>query len=113
MENNEELRQLVDLSYNDELRNSNININTIRNSSLSNDLSNKLYNHLLRFSFLSFKNYYKQITDIPPLNQLLNYIKTDLEIFLKNKNINYLNFYQNIMEINSLLIIIIIIYQQY
>ena len=92
LENNEELRQLVDLPYNDELRNSNNNINTIRNSSLSNDLSNKLYNHLLRFSFLSVKNYYKQITDIPPLNQLLNYIKTDLEIFLKNKHINFFKF---------------------
>ena len=91
IENNEELRQLVDLPYNDEVINSFSNIiNTIRNSSLDKNLANKLYNYLIRFTFFSIKNFYKQIIDIPPSNQLLNYIKKDLEIFLKN---NHYNFY--------------------
>lgn len=92
LENNEELRPLVDLPYKDEFRNSR---NTIQNSRLNNDLANKLYEHLFNFTFISDKNFYKQITDIPPLNQLLNYIKTDLEIFYKNNHTNFINFLSN------------------
>ena len=91
IENNEELRQLVDLPYNNDIINSFSNIiNTIRNSCLGEDPSYKLYNYLIRFTFFSEKNFYKQIIDIPPSNQLLNYIKKDSEIFLKN---NHYNFY--------------------
>ena len=64
IENNEELRQLVDLPYNNDIINSFSNIiNTIRNSCLGEDPSYKLYNYLIRFTFFSEKNFYKQIID--------------------------------------------------
>ena len=50
IKDNEKLRQLVDLPYSGEIIKlfSNI-INTDGNSSLSNDLLNKLYNYLIKF----------------------------------------------------------------
>ena len=97
MESIEEIEMPADLPDNIEMENSYKNIiNTISNSSLSNDLANKLYDFLFNFTFYTEKKFYKQIIDIPSLNQLLNYIKKDLEIFLKNKH----NYFFNILSRN-------------
>ena len=89
-ENIEELKMPVDLPDSVEIGNSYSNIiYTIKNSSLGYDLTNKLHNYLLSFTFFNDKKFYKQIIDIPLLNRFLNYIKKDLEIFLKNKHYNF------------------------
>ena len=97
MENNEAIEMPADLPDNIEMENSYTNIiNTISNSSLSNDLANKLYDFLFNFTFYTEKKFYKQIIDIPSLHQFLNYIKKDLEIFLKNNH----NYFFNILSKN-------------